>query len=913
MSQEGPLSAAPSAGKASLGGGTSAVAASAHAACARFRGTDPLVTGLTRRSLATKLGHPDTSGRIPDARWMRAMTFERLVRDEAFASQTVTTTVGAIGLNRPAEVVIADAKVNRERTADLLAAAHERAVNHGAATLIHQLAVPFVGFEGTSATDVKPDFAVVAPTVDGAGSWLVMGDAKDYERHRSRIEDSRLLKGFLQVAVGAESAAAWSKLPAGMKVHRYGALAVPRNAFLQPEALVEDLGDHRREVAMRIAERRAEAKEHDFDPSKVDLFVDHLIATYDPATCPSCSLFSYCRAELRKSADPADLLVEIGIPKDVRQHVVGIVDGSGSIGPAAPSTVAQVIATKEGLAQRTKQRRVDPIGLPGTINLVLAKADAASLGVHGMAIQVVTAEGAGEWKQHVYPEPQSPATRRAVARAIGVALTKAIQDRRRANPENPDPVHLVVPDKMTADVIVSIADNLAGLELSRLRWAQDELMGRPQLTFDGEPAQVPARLSEDDRTAVSFLLEDDRARAMTLRSPIVNALEVFARHHVVGGPAVSALRLDYVVAWFLEGGVVDHRNLADDIESVDHTPGARLTNTMSNLIHGAISGPEERRDLEEYDRLVRAELAYKADILAKAIEVLDEDEPSRLRDVHRTIESDAQAVWRRRLRMRASDLVRFGRTYRWWRNALVEPIQDDQKCRDQLVALANPQAAQDLATDAGQRMVAFADVVSVDPLVLDVQSRRIVDGSTIALLHINDEPCFEDPDITLKVQGGSFSFKGVSVGPLSRTGVDEDAPRNHLAWAPKLAPTLAEGDRLVIADAQWFDGTPYNTAVNVKRPGVDKNAAPKPDCLVAGYSDDPDAHAYCCKPHEANEAEWSDTLAQQRAAGLLNPETWPPVRNDDAFESTAAGAPQGNPYVDTPEAAPDDLTEDDLD
>ena len=45
--------------------------------------------------------------------------------------------------------------------------------------------------------------------------------------------------------------------------------------------------------------------------------------------------------------------------------------------------IANVLATVDGVAQRTDQRRVDPIGLPGTINVVLAKSDAASLGVHG--------------------------------------------------------------------------------------------------------------------------------------------------------------------------------------------------------------------------------------------------------------------------------------------------------------------------------------------------------------------------------------------------------------------------------------------------------------------------------------------------------------------------------------------------
>jgi hypothetical protein len=82
----------------SPGGGSSAVAASAHAACARFRGTDPLVVGRTRRKLAADIGFADDSGRIPEARWMRAMTFERLVRSAKFASEVATTTVGRLDL-----------------------------------------------------------------------------------------------------------------------------------------------------------------------------------------------------------------------------------------------------------------------------------------------------------------------------------------------------------------------------------------------------------------------------------------------------------------------------------------------------------------------------------------------------------------------------------------------------------------------------------------------------------------------------------------------------------------------------------------------------------------------------------------------------------------------------------------------
>src|SRR3954469_1458253 len=117
-----------------LGGGSGAVAASSLAACARFRGTDPLITGRTRRALARDVGFRDEFGGIPEARWMRAMTFERLVRDRQFASELATTAVGRLHLARPTVVVIVNARMNVDRTGELLAEAHERATGEGAAT-----------------------------------------------------------------------------------------------------------------------------------------------------------------------------------------------------------------------------------------------------------------------------------------------------------------------------------------------------------------------------------------------------------------------------------------------------------------------------------------------------------------------------------------------------------------------------------------------------------------------------------------------------------------------------------------------------------------------------------------------------------------------------------------------------------
>lgn len=444
-------------GSLSTGGGSSAVAASAHAGCERFRHTDPMVTGLARRELAERLGHADADGGIPEARWMRAMTFERLVKDERFVSPLLTTAVGDLRLRRPDAVTRLDARVSVGATAQALAQAHEAAVEHGHCTLITSLAVPFVGLEGeTGATPVKPDFAIVTPRFvddplgpgaagpyeldealqaadandetmtavadEAIGSWLVMGDAKDYERVRSRIDDGRMLKGFLQVALGAESAEAWSKRPADMRVHTYGALAVPRNSFLQPTAVMERLDDHRAEVRARAAEREALRQEvhaetgGDHVPeSELQAWVDHREKEFDPTSCQTCSMFRYCRHQLRTSSDATDVLVEIGAPTDDRPALAALV--TDGVAPERTSTTltAAVRATLEGAPQFTPHGRIDPVGEAGTIEVVVAKADSSALGVYGMAVRRVLTDGTlSELASFATAEPQAPDTRLAV-------------------------------------------------------------------------------------------------------------------------------------------------------------------------------------------------------------------------------------------------------------------------------------------------------------------------------------------------------------------------------------------------------------------------------------------------------------------------------------------------------------------
>jgi hypothetical protein len=858
---------------------------------------------------------------------MRAMTFERLVRDQRFVSQLLTTAVGALGLDRPRAVHRRDGHVSHATTATELSDAHQRAVGSQEATIITGLAVPFVGLEAEpTATSVKPDFAIVtvrpaADAKDVGGSWLIVGDAKDYERVRSRIDDQRMLKGFLQVALGAESVDCWSQLPEGMRVHAWGALAVPRNAFLQPEAVVERLDDHRREVRVRAVERLAllgHDRKRISDLTELEAAVNHLEATFDPRTCVTCSLFNYCRSELRTRDTVEALLVELGVRPDQRPALEDYL-GNGALPLGAPSSVVKALdATTTGFAQNTGQLRVDPVGELGTVEIVLAKADSAALGLHGLGVRRVLRSGDYEaWKVEVFQDPQSPKTRIQAMKVIGNALKAAMSELEDASGQAPDPVHVVVPDAVTADVLVSIADSLAGVETSRLRWERDIEAGREPLTFDGEPAAVPSALAPAARLAVSFLLEADRARAMRMRFPLVDLREVLAAHFVPGGPAVDAGRLDYLVAWAEARVPLDHRVVSDAVAASEQTPGARLSNERSDAIHEARRGVHSKRgrgkpDPARYDALVRDELAFKCKVVERAVAVLSGIKRSRLQPVYRSLEREAQLVWRRRLRLRASDMVRFGRTSDVWRNRQVELRDADDKCSEQLLAVGSPVAALDMAIDAGTRVVARATVTSTKPLRVAVDSRHLREGSQIVALTIDGEPCIETSSEALAIQKGSFKAGGFSIGELLPRGRGDQ--EDGLIWNVLLPLNARIGSSLVVADADWFKTFASGHQIAIERPPLDSVNAPTKDCDPDSYRSDPEGHRYCCRPQEIAEAEIADWLAERRARGELNPTVWPPVVDDDQFDVSAKDAPtaadEAKNVADTPDA---DLTIDDLD
>lgn len=883
-------------GNLQSGGGTSAVAASAHAGCRRFRLTDPFLTRKTRKALAAHIGAPDTTAGIPEGRWMRAMTFERMVHDQQFVSELLTKTIGQLDLPRPKNVTRSVCNGSVAATAKALKDAHLKATFGDTATMISGLGVPYLSLEREAATAVLPDFAIVAPRREGTrviGSWLIMGDAKDYERVRSRIDDRRMLKGFLQVALGAESAAEWSQLPKGMQVHRSGALAVPRNAFLHPEAVVEVLDDHRAEVRGRAHERIEEkVKLGDNHPTGDELadYVAHLQATFDPASCTSCSLFSYCRSELRESRTPTDVLVEIGVPPRYRPAVAGIVEGTGVVGQIPAQTVDQVVATVTGSAVWQLRGRTDPVSLPGAIYIVVAKSDSAALGIHGIAIR----RAGARWTRRTFLEPQAPNARRGAMELIGSAIASVRDDEAL-------PIHLVFPDGATGDLLVTAADSVAGVELSRMRWQRDLDMGRAALTFDGTPAKLAPALNEHERLGAAFLLEADRSRALQTRTPIVDLRRVLAAHVTPGGPAIDAFRLDYLVEWAASEDPLLHREVSDRIADALHTPGARLSNTESDAIHAAYRRREQEPDV--YRELVAGALEYKQTVVDRAEAMLRPVTVSRLRAVFEAIEAESQAVWWRRVTLEALDLVRFGRTTEFWRNAQVPLLGSDELCAEQLATMADHAYASDRALDVGTGELTLATVVSASPLRLRVASRRFTEGTVAVALHLNGAPLVERATTTCKVQAGSFKFGQLSIGPL-----ETDAGPDFF-WRPTLPLEVAVGDELVLADGDWFNSLLANGhELTVVRPPVDQLAAPKATCTSSSFAADPAAHRWCCRPHAVAEAETADYFAQRRAAGKMNPEVWPPLIDEERFD--VGDDPPDVPDTTTPREG---LTLDDLD
>ena len=197
----------------------------------------------------------------------------------------------------------------------------------------------------------------------------------------------------------------------------------------------------------------------------------------------------------------------------------------------------------------------------------------------------------------------------------------------------------------------------------------------------------------------------------------------------------------------------------------------------------------------------------------------------------------------------------------------MQTLDDDTLCDRQLGALVDPHLAEDPARNAGTREVAAATVVSLNPPRLEVASRRFQAGTVAVLLQLNGEPVVERTGTALTVQRGSFRIGGMAVAPLVPD------PDGGFGWNPPVTPPLAVGDRLVLADGDWFERVlKSGQEVAVRRPALDQRSAPKPGCTTESYAEEPEEHQWRCRPHETAEAEWSDELAARRERGELNPQ-----------------------------------------
>ena len=405
-----------------IGGGSSAVAASSHAACARFRGTDPLITGRTRRALAKDVGFHDEFGGIPEARWMRAMTFERLVRDKAVRQR------GGHHRRRPARPRAPDegrrssnARVNVEPDR----AAARRTPTTGRSTKARPrcstaLAIPFAGFEDDERDRRQAGLRRRRPAGPRRrGAVQELADRRRRQGLRARPLADRRRAAAQGVPPGRARRRVGGAVVAAAGRHGRAPLRRARRAAQRvPPAGGAGRAARRPPRGGADARRRAapggSGTTYDAEATPIDDYVGHLEATFDPAACASCTLFSFCRDELRTSTDPTDLLIEIGIPPAAPPaRSSALVDGNGPAGEPPASTCAPGSAPRSnGVGQSTGQARVDQAGQPGTVNVVLAKSDSAALGVHGIATQRVTANGAGD-----VADRRSSTTRRAPRRA----------------------------------------------------------------------------------------------------------------------------------------------------------------------------------------------------------------------------------------------------------------------------------------------------------------------------------------------------------------------------------------------------------------------------------------------------------------------------------------------------------------
>ena len=349
-----------------------------------------------RRSPLTS-GRPTPAAGIPEARWVRAMAFERAgarrgVRLRAAhqggrASSSLARPDGGRARRRAADSVDATAKALQGRPPQGDLRRRRRRCSG--------LGVPFLEPRGRGArprsSPTSPSSRHAATATKVVGSWLIMGDAKDYERVRARIDDGGCSRG------SSRSPSAPSPRPRGAGCRtacrctataRSPCRATPTCGPRPWSRSSTTTGRGPRPRAQERLEEKQQARRGPSDRRGAAGLRRPSEATFDPATCVSCSLFAYCRSELRASHEHGGLLIEIGVAPAMRparrghrrRHAAWPVRSRrGSSTRSRPPSTGRPVWQRRG--------RTDPVGLPGAIYVVVAKSDAAALGIHGIAVR----------------------------------------------------------------------------------------------------------------------------------------------------------------------------------------------------------------------------------------------------------------------------------------------------------------------------------------------------------------------------------------------------------------------------------------------------------------------------------------------------------------------------------------------
>ena len=363
-----------------------------------------------------------------------------------------------------------------------------------------------------------------------------------------------------------------------------------------------------------------------------------------------------------------------------------------------------------------------------------------------------------------------------------------------------------------------------------LRWTRDDgtivtlRSTRGDRSSPSTARRRPCRSRCDDaaRLAVSFLLEEDRARAFDLRQPVVDPAEGAGRRtwSRAGHRRRRPSRLPRRLGRGTEEGL-DHRRCRTRSRTVPRTAGARLSRDASDEIHRA--GRPTRGDPSATSDLVTRRSSTASTSCSAPSPSWKGAPTLGLRaGVPRAggrcsggVGTPARAAGLRPRAVLADVPLLAQRTGRHARRRpqVRRPARDAASTSDWPATAARrrrtaPHAGRGRVDRAGAAGGRVATVRRRHPVVLLHRAGRRWSRTR------GDA---DDPEDQLQVRPGARS--GGSRTTATTTG---------LLWSPGVAPTLEVGDRVVLAEAEWLSAS-YKSGHEfaVSRPTIDGLAAPQ--------------------------------------------------------------------------------------